>query len=180
MKPPVIDVPGLQSLKQKYIYSTLTFIFWLLWFYLWLPMISLMAWVFGIDLFRTHMFLNEGLAALIDLLGLYGVTIALIALGLGVWAIYNYTRFRNKQRRQTINELGTVEQAEFYDVDLSRLQSWQQLPRMYILHDVDGNINQVSSNQIEKSDLTRASGTERDSISDSGRENEVKSMKIAK
>ena len=44
----IIDKPALQALPDRLVWAAVTAVFWLIWFYLWLPWITLVAWfVFG-------------------------------------------------------------------------------------------------------------------------------------
>ena len=99
MNPHIIQRPDLQTLRQRFGNSFLTFLFWLIWFYLWIPLLSLVAWAFGVDLFHDEMIVREGLQALIELLGLYFLVIFLISATLGTWALVNLCRFRVNERR---------------------------------------------------------------------------------
>ena len=47
----IIEAPGLQSLKHRFSSSLFTFFFWAAWFYLWQPIISILAWAFGFKFF---------------------------------------------------------------------------------------------------------------------------------
>lgn len=42
----IIDRPDLQSWRQRAVFGSLTVMFWMLWLLLWLPLITLLGWLF--------------------------------------------------------------------------------------------------------------------------------------
>src|ERR1017187_7341901 len=48
MKDFIIDRPSLQTARQRLIYGSVTLGFWVLWIYLWLPIVGLIGWALGI------------------------------------------------------------------------------------------------------------------------------------
>lgn len=139
----IFDRPDLQSLAQKYGYYTLTFFFWMLWLYLWLPLVSLMAWLFEISVIYEHMVLLEGYRGVLSMLGAYALVIlagSTVYLG---WAGYSYLRFKGVERRQEAPPVTVEQLAGFYSVDPAALLVWQHSKRLTIHHDAEGNVEQV-------------------------------------
>ncbi|MDP3334575.1 MAG: poly-beta-1,6-N-acetyl-D-glucosamine biosynthesis protein PgaD, partial [Methylococcaceae bacterium] len=50
MKDLIINTPSLQSIKQKYVSALFTFVFWVVWIFLWTPLVTLIGWILGVDL----------------------------------------------------------------------------------------------------------------------------------
>jgi len=145
MSPYIIDRPDLQTIRQRFGYSFLTFVFWLIWFYLWIPLISLGGWLFGIDLFYDEMVVRDGLDALIELLGLYFLVIFLISATLGLWAMVNLWRFRGKNRRGPRPTVNEEQLAEDFNVTSQQVVAWRQCKRLVISHDAEGNIVSIDT-----------------------------------
>ncbi len=143
MNPFIINRPDLQTLRQRFGYSFLTLLFWLVWFYLWIPLLSLVGWIFGIDLIHDEMIVREGIQALIELLGWYFLVIFLISAVLGAWAMVNLLRFRGKERRGPRPVVGDVSLAGDFSVTSEQVALWRECKRLVISHDVDGNITNV-------------------------------------
>ena len=143
MNPLIIDRPSLQSSSQRMIYPIITFAFWLLWIYIWLPLVSLIAWGFGVQLFYDEMILESGLEAFIEIAGTYGVVIILLGTSLITWALYNWRRFRNKERRSGSFSLAHKELAEHFDVNAVELALWHDSRRIIVHHNDHGDIKQV-------------------------------------
>lgn len=108
-----IHAPGLRLPHRRAGDQLLTFLMWAIYAYLWLPLISLIAWFLGIDLFYQEMVVNGGFDAFLDLSGWYLFIIGLILVTVGAWSASNYLRFHDKERR--------LPQAQVSDEEL---QAW--------------------------------------------------------
>lgn len=106
---------------HKVTYFSLTFIFWGFIAYLWQPLVSLIAWLFGFQLFYEHMIELGGYQAFIDSLKLDFQIIAAICITLIVWAKVNQWRFRGKCRRTLSRRVRQDEVAEYFKVEPSSL-----------------------------------------------------------
>ena len=92
----IIDDPGLQKLRHRYAYSAVTLTFWVIWIYLWLPLISFLSWVVGLNLFYKEMIVQNGYQLFFGLVGWYVLVVLIIGSILLGWAGYNLFRFRGK------------------------------------------------------------------------------------
>ncbi len=144
-QPLIIETPGLQSLRQRYGYALLTLAFWILWFYLWIPLISLVAWLLGIEIFHREMIQLDGLQGLLELLGWYGLTIAVMGGCYTAWALYNQLRFRGRNRRQEQAVVEPLELASAFDIDPALILPLQEAKRVLIVHDEQGRIRRIRS-----------------------------------
>lgn len=98
----IINSPSLQSLRLKFTSTLLTLCFWVIWFYLWIPLVTLTGWLLQVEFFHHQMFVLEGTDSFFEslpfLLGsIVGLTSALL-----LWAFYNFTRFKGEDRRQAL------------------------------------------------------------------------------
>jgi len=150
MRPLIIERPDLQSLRQWYAYAILTLLFWILWFYLWIPLVSLVAWLFGFQLFYQQMIVLEGLRGVLDLAGWYGLVIALLGSSLLCWALYNQLRFRGREKRHHQEKIKAPELAAFHHIDPALIPRIQQAKRIVIIHDAHGHIQAIKSWQRKK------------------------------
>lgn len=115
--PPLIERPELQGIGRSALFASLTGLAWGVWAYLWLPVITLVAWLMGIRLFR-------GQVALVDpepyvvFLGWWGVTIAGVLVLLLMWAVYNILRYSgDRNRRRSTPALALEDVADGFGVD---------------------------------------------------------------
>lgn len=141
MKNMIIEHPEWQRPKQKYFMGTITVIFWMGWFYLWLPLLSVLAWLFQINTFEYQMIELGGYQGAIDLMASYTLVICILGGSLIGWAAYNIHRFGNKGRRQARPVVTVAMQARHFRVDENALAGWQKSQLIIIEH---GHIHALS------------------------------------
>ena len=159
----IIDRPELQTPQQRYIFSMLTLVFWIIWFYLWLPLLSLFAWLLGFEYFYENMIRLNGLEGLLDLIGWYGLVIGASALLLVFWSAYNLSRFQGKNKRTTSIRVTEEQMAEFFHIDKSGLQICHHEKRIVFEFGQDGSIldingqpqGNISQSQAEAQSVAR-------------------------
>lgn len=127
--PEIIYRPDLQPVGQRTLYSTLTLLAWVVWLYLFLPLISLAAWWFGIDLFSRYLLAPEDRGHLLTLLGYAGVVV-LCAVGIVAWSAYNLLRFRGLDRRKPLPPVDDQELLQRFDIDAPTLAALREGRRM--------------------------------------------------
>ena len=140
----IIDRPELQSNAQRYGWSSITFIFWLLYIYLWLPLITLVAWWIGAKLFNLHIIQLNGYTSLLEKLGLYSAIIFIISAILIGWAKIEHLRFKDKPRRKGSVAVTDKEIAKKYNLQESQL-AHLRLEKSVIVHFSDrGTISGIT------------------------------------
>lgn len=94
----VISLPGLQHRVKRTLYGVVTLLAWVVYAYLWLPLITLLLWVVGVRLSYIELYLQQQRldAALLVTLPLLLLACATVLIG---WAEYNRFRFRGHERR---------------------------------------------------------------------------------
>lgn len=143
MNPLIIKRPKLQTLKQKYANTIVTLAFWALWFYLWIPLISLVAWLFGIEIFYEEFILTEGYHILISLFFQYGMVALIISICLLGWAFYNQLRFRRKDRRKEAPRPSAQAQADYFAVNVDHLKKGRKAKNLIVRFDNTGEIQSI-------------------------------------
>lgn len=146
-KPLVIDSPSLQSLRQRYLSATFTFVFWVIWILLWTPLITLIGWLFGLDLVFIEMIKLDGYKGVIADFGLFLICITVIGSILGIWAAYNFFRFKDLERRAAIEPVNNRQLAAFFEVDPQILTKQQKAQCLSVSFDSHGHI--IASKQID-------------------------------
>jgi biofilm PGA synthesis protein PgaD len=99
MRPLIIERPDLQTRLQRYGYLSVTLICWLLWLYLFVPLLSLLAWVLGATLIYQTLLQGLQVEELRAIAVNYGSGILLLAGVFVTWAFTSYLRFREVDRR---------------------------------------------------------------------------------
>lgn len=141
MTPPIINRPDLQSFRQKYGQSLITVLFWVLFFFFMRPLIGMVGWFFGVQLFTDIMIVQGGYQALVELLIWYAGIIFTMGLALECWSLYNLFRYgRNEQRVRQPQPIKAEVLAGHFQVDVDRLRSLQAARRVVLEHDENGRL----------------------------------------
>lgn len=135
-----IHAPGLRLPHRRAGDQLLTFIMWAIYAYLWLPLISLIAWFLGIDLFYQEMVVNGGFDAFVELSGWYLLIIGLILVTVGTWSLSNYLRFHDKERRKPQPAASDREIQNWFGVDDSLHEKLRAARRMRLGFDQQGRL----------------------------------------
>ena len=78
---------------------SVTIVFWALWTYFVIPLISLVLWFAGIYLFADRMIALGGYRSFAQQLATYGLTVAAMAALLAAWVYWNRRRYGSRERR---------------------------------------------------------------------------------
>ncbi|MFO1360918.1 MAG: poly-beta-1,6-N-acetyl-D-glucosamine biosynthesis protein PgaD [Burkholderiales bacterium] len=143
-RPLIIERPDLQTGRQRLLYGALTLLFWLLYIYLWLPLITLAGWSFGLWRGYDVLVTQTGFRDLLALLGWYASMIAAFAGTLIVWAVYNLVVFGGRERRAPPPPLAAGEQASYWGVPAGALEAWRRERVLVVRHDARGRIAVVA------------------------------------
>jgi biofilm PGA synthesis protein PgaD len=142
---PLIERPDLQSPRQRTLYGALTLAFWAFWFYLWLPLLALLAWSLGLQQAFKYMVVLGGYHDVIRLVGVYALVILLLGGGLLLWAGYNIFRFGGVENRTSALPVTPVEIGRHFGQQPEAVANWQNQQRLYVTHDQDGRIARVDA-----------------------------------
>lgn len=148
--PLIIDRPDLQAWEQKAFFGALTAAFWVLWVFLWLPLVTLLGWVFFGYQFQFHMINLGGYQGFMDLLKIYALIILFMNGALIAWAKYNHLRFRGIDRRKEVASPGLSELAMLQGETMQTISNWQSYQVMTVQHDAQGAIQKVEPLLLQK------------------------------
>ncbi len=137
--PDIIYRPDLQPRGRRVMFSGITLVAWLIWFYLFLPLLSLAAWWFGIEAFREYMLLPEARGYLLTLTG-YAIVIALTFLAIFGWSRYNQIRFGGPDRRHGQPPVSRDMTAKRFNVKPELLEQLQQAKTIDLNFDPTGKL----------------------------------------
>ena len=137
----IIDTPKLQSLRLKYTSTVLTMLFWIIWFYLWIPLITLFGWWFQIDTIQHHMVTLGGYRAFIDELPLLLTSIIILSSSLAIWGAYNFFRFKGVERRKAAHSVTQQDLLNTFPINEDELIDVQASNIIEIDFDQKGNIH---------------------------------------
>ncbi|HSR02013.1 MAG TPA: poly-beta-1,6-N-acetyl-D-glucosamine biosynthesis protein PgaD [Methylophilaceae bacterium] len=121
----IIENSNLQSKTLKSVWLSVTLLMWFLYAYLWLPLISLVAWWFGYQSFTYHMITLNGLTAVETLVADYLLYVVTLCGGLLIWARLEKFRFGNKARRNNIEPINNQIIAKHFNLSEQVLNDMQ-------------------------------------------------------
>ena len=127
-RPLIIERPELQSEVQRWGYRALTVMFWVMWMYFFLPLLSVIAWAAGLVLIYQALVQNLVLADFWTMLQLYGSGIGMLLTCYLGYALTGYLRFRNIERRKAQTPVSQQALAQFHNLDAEQLRamtSWR-------------------------------------------------------
>jgi biofilm PGA synthesis protein PgaD len=143
MKPPIIDRPDLQSPAQRTMTGVLTLVFWSIWAYLCLPLLSLLAWAVGFHQAYFYMVVRGGHEQLLHVLLLCLAGIGLLGGALVLWASYNIVRYGKLPARAGRPPVPHEQIARYFRQGPVAVSQWQATQRLYVHHDEKGDIAKV-------------------------------------
>lgn len=134
-RPLIIERPDLQTRLQRYGYLSVTFICWFLWLYLFVPLLSFVAWALGATLVYQAMLQNLDTATLWQLIQSYGAGIAGLAGIYILWAFTSYLRFRHVDRRSRPGDATDQELAASHRLSDEELHTLRSSRRVVVSPD---------------------------------------------
>lgn len=144
-RPLIIERPDLQPRSQRLVSMLLTVFFWVLWAYLWMPLLALLGWALGVTLYYEEMIMRDGHRVLFEVLPWYAGAVVVLGGSLVAWALYNFHRFRGRERRSAAPLVSTAEVAAHARVHPGDLTRWRHARLLHVTHDPDGRIQTVQT-----------------------------------
>ncbi|MCB1685596.1 MAG: poly-beta-1,6-N-acetyl-D-glucosamine biosynthesis protein PgaD [Pseudomonadales bacterium] len=118
----------------------LTLALWALYAYLWLPLISLFAWLLGLQFAYTLVESAGGLASLVNLLYWFGLFVLLISLCIVGWSRFQLRRFGERERRLAVPTVTFEQEAAYWDIDRTTLTRLRERQQNSVTFDSDGRL----------------------------------------
>lgn len=123
----IIDRPEALSSFRRGTEWSITTLGWMLWFFLCRPLILVFLWFIGVEIFYEHMLRLGGLKGLKDIWGIYLFIILVIFFIVRGWNVYNYFKFRKKDRRQQAKPVIPPELEDYFRMEpatAATIQTW--------------------------------------------------------
>ena len=146
----IINPPDLKSRALIFGEEILTIIFWGFWFYLWLPLISVIAWLFGFSLLYTHMVKLGGFDGFLDQIDTFTTGIILVSGSLALWSLYNLKRYGAYNRRNKILVTDLDKLTEDFSITAQDLNRVQQAKIVSFFFDEHNEISKIDTTAKEK------------------------------
>ena len=133
--PLIIERPERQKPLQRATFALITMVAWTLWVSLWLPLLTLIAWMLGLQDIYIKLGLNHPFRAAGDLDLVFRVAFV-CALSLGSWAFYNRMRFAGKQKRRANRIVDLTEMAPVLEASVNTARQLRS-SRRAVVHFTD-------------------------------------------
>ena len=124
------DHPGLRSFLRNITEMTFTTFVWAIWVYLFLPVINIILWIFGLRFINFAVIEQVGYKELVGLLVKMGWAVLIVFLVFHLWGYYNYRRFGRKSRRKSSASVTLEDLAAHYRIpadNIKRLQEQKEI-----------------------------------------------------
>ncbi|WP_410474280.1 poly-beta-1,6-N-acetyl-D-glucosamine biosynthesis protein PgaD [Guyparkeria sp. TX1] len=95
--PEIIERNDLESTGKRRVGQFVSLVAWVVWIYLFTPLIALIGWALGVGLFERYI-LDDPMGTL-EAMQVYVLVILSAGLIFIGWASYNWLRFHNRERR---------------------------------------------------------------------------------
>lgn len=138
----IINRPELQRRGQRALHGTLTALAWMVWGYLWLPLITLVAWYFGVRSFITEIVIPDRSTLVLTAI-VYFIVIAVLGGSLLLWSRYNLQRFRDRSRRSASPPVTPEETMEWFELSAATLEDFRSAGSLVVEHGDDGEVTAV-------------------------------------
>ncbi|WP_158590678.1 poly-beta-1,6-N-acetyl-D-glucosamine biosynthesis protein PgaD [Salinisphaera sp. LB1] len=139
--PIIINKPQLQPRWQRGLLAVAATFAWLLWFYLLMPVLTMVGWFFNLNLFGQTMAgeLVKRSTTLFD----YSLIIGALGSILIIWAFYNYFRFKGRDQRSSPPPLRVENLSRSFHLLPEQVRLIQKAQVVRVWHDENGDIAHV-------------------------------------
>jgi len=117
-----IDAPELLTGRQQFADTVVTGVMWALYAYLWVPLVSLFAWILGFEFAYDVMIRAGGAAHLRTVLFWYAIAITTIFIFFGMWSLSNLLRFAGHNRRGNFDRIEDQSFMAFFGIEAEELE----------------------------------------------------------
>ncbi|HEV3020583.1 MAG TPA: poly-beta-1,6-N-acetyl-D-glucosamine biosynthesis protein PgaD [Burkholderiaceae bacterium] len=136
--PLIIERPeGVLSARRLTNYL-LTFLWWSVWGHFMLPLATLLLWMSGFRRFSTELLDRSGFDAMVRQLPLYLAVIGILCGALIGWALLNWWRFADRERRRSFKSVSDAMIAQSYGIEPAQLARWRSARRLVVSHNAEG------------------------------------------
>lgn len=126
----IISRPQAVSSMRKGTEMTATVVGWFIWAVLCRPLVLLILWVLGVEIFYEHMIRLKGIFSLADSVLLYYVVVVVFYLIIRGWSSYNLWKFRGKERRVRNPDVSSRDLEQFFKLPpqtVEKIQRWRDV-----------------------------------------------------
>lgn len=138
-----INAPQLLSRRRRMGDAFVTAAMWIVYTYLWAPLLSLLAWVLGFEFAYDVMIRSGGMHGLKQVLVWYGIMLGCIIIVVTGWSLLNRLRFSGHDRRKGASVVDDEALASVFEVELNALRKLRNAKIARLSLDADGSIQEI-------------------------------------
>jgi biofilm PGA synthesis protein PgaD len=135
----LVHYPRRQGTARRTLFALLTLLAWMAWFSLWLPLLTLAAWLFGARATYVELVVNRHRGGWVDLLVVLAIAVVTTTVAL-LWSRYNYQRFRLAKRRQSAAPVALAAMAQKLEVSTALAARMRHARRSQLEFTADGRV----------------------------------------
>jgi len=135
---PQIDAPELLTARQRARDTLFTALMWGVYLYLWVPLVSLFAWLLGFEFAYDVMVRAGGATDLGEVIVFYAIVVAIIFLTVTAWSLGNRLRYGKMHRRHAHSPLTLDSMARYFHVEETDVARLRQMKSASIEFDDEG------------------------------------------
>ena len=158
LKDVIINARSVLSRRERRRDRILTTAMWVLYGYLWLPLISLLAWYLGVRFAYDLVIRAGGLESLLTILFWFGIVLMGTAIIIVGWSAVQRGRFARHERRIWSPSLDPEAERRYWDLPEDVFQCLRRDQRLLVRLDAEGQIESVAE---ATADGSGAANTER-------------------
>lgn len=140
----LIQQPQKQRPASRALYGLVTLFAWVVWVSLWLPLITALAWLFGLHSSYIELFLHNHSNGRHQILYLLWLALSCAAV-ISAWSGYNWWRFRHLDRRRGRPTVSMNAMAESLGVVNAGAIALRSSSRIVLEFAEDGEISHVEA-----------------------------------
>ncbi len=110
----IIDKPDLKSKGRKLSEMSITTFIWLLWLWLFLPVVNTLLWMVGAQTFYHTLIVDTGYIDFFTLARRMGLTVIMVFIIMRAWGYYNYWRFGRRNKRKNLPDATPAKISEIF------------------------------------------------------------------
>ena len=118
--------------------TLITAVLWAVYLYLWVPLVSLLAWAMGFEFAYAVMVRAGGARDLLPILLEYAVVVSIIFSGFTIWSVSNRLRFKDLSRRTRRAPVRDEALADYFRVPVSQIAAMRSRQVIHVSVDEDG------------------------------------------
>ncbi|HMB72932.1 MAG TPA: poly-beta-1,6-N-acetyl-D-glucosamine biosynthesis protein PgaD [Gammaproteobacteria bacterium] len=132
------SAPEQMTQRERARDTLITAILWAVYLYLWVPLVSLLAWALGFEFAYEVMVRAGGATDLLPILLEYAVVVSIIFSAFTIWSVSNRLRFKDLDRRTRREPVGDAALAAYFRIPQSQIAAMRSRQVIHVSIDDDG------------------------------------------